>query len=331
VAENTNSLAVYTAVATDGDGDTLAYTLSGTDSALFSINASTGVVSFLAQPDYETPADANADNVYEITVSANDGVTTVDQAVSITITDASEADTTHAVDSAAVANMLAGEMTIDSVAAVISGLAVAADAADTANKQELQNAIDAVEESVAVAQAAADRLESYEMGQIEDLLNQLVETEGFQALLETATVTVNGNVRTVASILQAMAEAPQVANWKRTSDTDGKMNGVIVTLTSGDAVTFGMTTEVVDATTNKHIFSVEDFAGSGIPKSFYFIMKEKTMDFGASFGGRLVATTLGWFVTEQSNILFDLTGTEAGAGSTVTVPDYNGDTVTGNA
>lgn len=78
---------VYNANATDADGDILTYSLTGTDSAFFSINASTGVVRFLASPDYENPLDANHDNLYDIVVHANDGVHDTTRAVVISVTD----------------------------------------------------------------------------------------------------------------------------------------------------------------------------------------------------------------------------------------------------
>ena len=87
-AENgTNT--VYTAVATDADaGNSLTFALGGTDGALFNISATTGVVSFKTAPDFEAPTDADANNVYNITVTANDGVhTSPAQAVAITVTD----------------------------------------------------------------------------------------------------------------------------------------------------------------------------------------------------------------------------------------------------
>ena len=78
---------VYTATATDVDsGTTLSYTIGGTDSALFNINASTGAVTFKAAPDYEAPSDSGANNVYDITVTASDGSLTATQAVAITVT-----------------------------------------------------------------------------------------------------------------------------------------------------------------------------------------------------------------------------------------------------
>src|SRR5204862_8087498 len=68
------STAVYTATAGDPDaGTTLTYSISGTDAGLFDINSSTGAVTFRTPPNFEAPADAGADNVYNIIVTASDG------------------------------------------------------------------------------------------------------------------------------------------------------------------------------------------------------------------------------------------------------------------
>ena len=70
VAENQTE--AYTATATDEDrGNTLTYSLSGTDAALFTLDPNTGVVSFVAAPDFEAPGDAGGDNVYDIIVTAS--------------------------------------------------------------------------------------------------------------------------------------------------------------------------------------------------------------------------------------------------------------------
>ncbi len=88
-AEN-NSGTVYTTTATDGDNDTISYTITGTDASLFQINASTGAVSFLSPPDFESPADNGGDNVYNFTVVASDGSLTDTQAVAVTVTNIDE-------------------------------------------------------------------------------------------------------------------------------------------------------------------------------------------------------------------------------------------------
>lgn len=102
-AENGTGTA-YQATANDADGDALTYSISGgADSSLFRINASTGAVTFAASPDFENPGDANGDNVYEVTISVSDGTTSVQQAVSITVTDVSTPPTITSANSATVA------------------------------------------------------------------------------------------------------------------------------------------------------------------------------------------------------------------------------------
>ena len=93
VAENLSvEDVVYTAVAEDADGDTLTYSLSGTDAEDFTIDAVTGDVRFKAEPDFENPDDDDTDNVYDVTVTASDGddadSNRTDHAVAITVTDA---------------------------------------------------------------------------------------------------------------------------------------------------------------------------------------------------------------------------------------------------
>ena len=82
--------AVYTATATDPDaGTVVTWSLSGADAALFDIDATTGVVTFKAAPDYENPADAEGDNVYDINLVASDGGLSTSHAVAITVTNVS--------------------------------------------------------------------------------------------------------------------------------------------------------------------------------------------------------------------------------------------------
>jgi hypothetical protein len=94
--------AAYTAQATDADvGSVLSYTLGGADAARFTINASTGVVSFVASPDFERPLDVGANNVYDLIVKASDGSrSSVARNVTLTVTDTSVNDTTPTISSA---------------------------------------------------------------------------------------------------------------------------------------------------------------------------------------------------------------------------------------
>ena len=71
VAENTSGTA-YTAEATDADGDALVFSISGgADAALFAATDA-GELSFAEAPDFETPADADGDNIYSVTLTVTD-------------------------------------------------------------------------------------------------------------------------------------------------------------------------------------------------------------------------------------------------------------------
>ena len=79
-----NSASTIAISASDGDTATsLTYTLSGDDSARFSISTS-GVLSFSTAPDFESPADTGANNVYNVTVGVSDG--SLSSSVSLVVT-----------------------------------------------------------------------------------------------------------------------------------------------------------------------------------------------------------------------------------------------------
>ncbi len=94
--ENLTSVALD-ADANDGDGGetdqslTYAITGNGADDALFIIDSETGEVTFKNSPDFESPADANADNSYELNISIFDGKTIVDANFTISVTDGDDA------------------------------------------------------------------------------------------------------------------------------------------------------------------------------------------------------------------------------------------------
>ena len=77
--------------ATDANGDALSFSISGgTDQAKFSIHSATGALGFTSPPDFENPTDSDLNNAYQVTVTVSDGTHSVQQAVSVTVTDVSE-------------------------------------------------------------------------------------------------------------------------------------------------------------------------------------------------------------------------------------------------
>ena len=102
-----NQTAVTTVTATDANSDPLTYSITGgADAALFSIVPATGVVTFKAAPDFENPADAGTDNVYNLQVTVADGKGgTKVQDLAVTITNANDAPVITSDGSGATANL----------------------------------------------------------------------------------------------------------------------------------------------------------------------------------------------------------------------------------
>ena len=91
VVENQNS--AFTVSASDPDGNTITYSLTGTDSNLFGVTME-GVVTFNNAPDFENPSDSNSDNVYEITANVSDGSLSDSADFMITVTNDTSDDST---------------------------------------------------------------------------------------------------------------------------------------------------------------------------------------------------------------------------------------------
>ncbi|MDB2512674.1 hypothetical protein N9X48_08320 [Luminiphilus sp.] len=86
-----NSVQVASASVSDADGDSVTLTLSGDDAVRFSIDQSTGALTFTTAPNFESPSDADSDNSYRVTVTVSDGTDQASQAVVVSVTDVNEA------------------------------------------------------------------------------------------------------------------------------------------------------------------------------------------------------------------------------------------------
>ena len=94
---NSADLTVQTFVARDEETETISWSVAGADAGDFTIDRSSGVLSFRSAPDYETPAGTPAtpgddpDNSYELIVQARDTASnTRELPVTVTVTDRNE-------------------------------------------------------------------------------------------------------------------------------------------------------------------------------------------------------------------------------------------------
>ena len=87
---DTDPIETYTASGPDSDMAT--WDLSGDDAGDFRIS-SVGVLTFRASPDHENPADADMDNMYMVTVEADDGTYMAMRDVTVRVTEVDEGGT----------------------------------------------------------------------------------------------------------------------------------------------------------------------------------------------------------------------------------------------
>jgi Ca2+-binding RTX toxin-like protein len=104
VAENSSLVTTFTSA--DPDGGSRTYSIAGgADAARFTINATTGQLSFISAPNFEAPTDAGGNNVYDVSVRVSDGALSDLQALSVSIANVIDGLT---IDGTSKANTLTG-------------------------------------------------------------------------------------------------------------------------------------------------------------------------------------------------------------------------------
>lgn len=76
---------ILSATATLAAGRSASWSVDGTDAARFSINASTGELSFRSAPDFGAPADSDTNNEYRLNLTVSDGVRSSSAPLAVTV------------------------------------------------------------------------------------------------------------------------------------------------------------------------------------------------------------------------------------------------------
>jgi Ca2+-binding RTX toxin-like protein len=92
VAAGPAGTVIYDANAINPTGvGTLSYSLSNDDFLKFSIDPTTGVLRFVASPNFEAPTDIGGNNIYDTTITVTNGTNSVTQDVHVQVTNVNEA------------------------------------------------------------------------------------------------------------------------------------------------------------------------------------------------------------------------------------------------
>ena len=145
-----------------------------------------------------------------------------------------------------VAAALMGSVNLESLFVVLQSVATAAGSADTAIRTDLGNQITTLQNQVAEAIQKADKLEDYEKGQIETILQSLIASDGFQALIQQAVIVVNGETVSMSSALQGILTAPKPTGVELAWGGDGAMTGATISLSDGTSAWMPATMTIGD-------------------------------------------------------------------------------------
>src|SRR5262249_49140601 len=81
-----NTTAVTTVHAVDPNNASITYSISGgADATKFKIVSATGALAFISAPDFEAPADSDANNSYIVQVEASDGGSADFQTITVNV------------------------------------------------------------------------------------------------------------------------------------------------------------------------------------------------------------------------------------------------------
>jgi len=249
VAENATAVTIVTATDADLPAQTLTYSISGgVDAALFSIDGSTGALSFVAPQNREAPADADGDSIYEVTVQVSDGASGADsQAISVTVTDVDEFDVGAIIDTNAAANAV-NENAANGTTVGVTAFASDADATTNTITYSLDDTAGsrfAIDGSTGVVTVANGTLLDGESAASHNVVVRATSADGS---FSTQTLTINVNDVDEFDV-GAVTDSNAAANAVNENAANGATVGV--TASASDA----------DATTNTIAYSLDDTAG----------------------------------------------------------------------
>ncbi|MGF1675362.1 MAG: cadherin domain-containing protein, partial [Rivularia sp. (in: cyanobacteria)] len=247
VPENTTTVGIITAE--DADGNNLSFSISnGADRALFTIDSNSGELTFNNAPDFETAADTDADNNYQVQVSVTDGSEIVTQDLTVSVTDVDEAnneaptidDATFTVDENSASGTQVGIINATDPENEALTFAIASGNLDPDNDNNLAFAIDSLTGAITVNDS----------DDLDFKTNPSFNLE--------VTVTDPGNLSATADITINLADQPLTQ-----IDTSQSQNGIF-TLNGGDStnVKFTLTNNDTEKVNEVGVFLVDDENGN---------------------------------------------------------------------
>ena len=264
-----NTVSVGTVSATDADGDTVNFTVSGTDAAYFGFSGTgnSRTLVFNAPPNFEAPQDDGQNNVYNVTVLVNDGNGNSDShAVTVTVVNVNDAPVLGAI----------GNRTVQ-VGATLSFTVTATDADVPANILTLSSSTLPTGATFNTSTGAFSWMPT--AGQVGDTsLTITVTDNGSPVLSDSETITIS---------VTAEANHAPVVNDQLFSIAENSLNGTVVGKivatdpNVGQTLTYALTGTAFAVNTTTGQITVADSALLNFETTPSFILTATVMDNGS--------------------------------------------------
>ncbi|HSD36510.1 MAG TPA: putative Ig domain-containing protein [Rhodocyclaceae bacterium] len=257
IAENTTF--VTTVMASDDEANsTLTYSISGgADADKFSIDPTTGALTFNAAPAFDAPGDADGNNVYDVIVQVTDGTLSDTQAIAITVTDSNAFKVGPVSDNDAGSNTVAENSANGSLVG-ITARAADADATNNMVTYSLSNDAGgrfAIDASTGVVSVANGALLDYETAQSHGITVVATSADGSSSSADF-TITV-GNLNESPSLTDAAYVIGRIG-------TPLSLSGISVSDPENDPLTLTLT--VANGTLNVATVGTVTASGNGSAK-----------------------------------------------------------------
>ena len=250
VAEN-NSSVIYTFTASDLDGDTLSYSLDGADAQHFTLGTTSGALAFNQAPNYESPQDANADNVYELNISVADGDYQSSAQLSVSVSDSND-ETPQATSASSIA------LALDSLvvgATIYTTTATDADAAD-----QITYNLDGVDQQHFVLGASSGELA---FSQLPASLDNPQDADGdniYEVIITLADLGANSSELNLSvSVVAFLGNIPEFAQATASVTFDENAVGTVYTASATDADNDALAYSISGADSN--LFTIDSTSG----------------------------------------------------------------------
>ena len=231
-----------------------------------------------------------------------------------------------------VANVILEKLNNESKLVLINKVVEAAQTQFTNLSAELKTSVSKLQKKLDEVEQKASVLEKFELGQVEEAINETLKKMASEGLFETLCLDINGQRYKLGSLIQKLATADRVVNFLYGWDSGySELKSITAVLDDGTNVVLNGSYEDVkddkgNITGRVYKFATDNWKGL---KASFEVEFKRVSDTYSVLGQNIESEE--WVPVRSTNIVFDITpDTCTPATADSTTPDLNQDGQIGN-